>query len=89
MNEDDSKTSDLITIEDRIKCVIENLRPYLNMDGGDVEYIKYDREEACVYVRLSGACSMCMVQDDTLEYGLLEAIQDEVPEVKNIINVPL
>lgn len=83
--EKDAKV-DIVT---KIQNVIENLRPYLNMEGGDVEFIKYDKEDACVYVRLMGACSMCVAQDDTLEYGLLEAIKDEVPEVKNIVNVPL
>ena len=72
-----------------IKKVIEELRPFLNMDGGDVEFIKYDDEEKTVYVRMSGACAMCMIQDDTLENGLLQAIQERIPEVKNIINSPL
>lgn len=76
-------------VENKVKEIIENLRPFLNMDGGDVEFVKYDSNEETVYVRLMGACSMCMIQDDTLENGLLEAIQDEVPEVKNIVNIPL
>ena len=74
---------------DLIKAVLEELRPFLNMDGGDVQFIKYDEEDKTVYVRLSGACSMCMIQDDTLEYGLLEAIKEKVPEVEKIINSPL
>jgi len=78
-----------LSVSDKIKEIIENLRPYLNMDGGDVEFIKYDEEEHTVYVKLTGACAMCMVQDDTLELGLLEAIKDEVNEVENIVNVPL
>lgn len=78
-----------LSVSDKIKEIVENLRPYLNMDGGDVEFIKYDTEEHTVYVKLTGACAMCMVQDDTLELGLLEAIKDEVSEVENIVNVPL
>lgn len=76
-------------VSNKVKKIVDELRPYMNMEGGDVEFIKYDKDEACVYVKLMGACSMCSFQDDTLEYGLLEAIQDEVPEVKNIVNVPL
>lgn len=75
--------------ENKIKRVLENLRPYLNMEGGDVEFIKYDEKEKILYVRLTGACAMCAFQDDTLESGLLEAVRDEVPEVENIVNVPL
>lgn len=76
-------------VVEEIKNVIEELRPFLNMDGGDVEFIKYDEKEKTVYVRLAGACAMCMIQDDTLEYGLLEAIREKVPIVENIINSPL
>ena len=72
-----------------IKSVIEELRPLLNMEGGDMEFVKYDEEEKTVYVRMSGACEMCMMQDDTLEYGLLYSIQEKVPDVKKVINVPL
>lgn len=75
--------------EKNIKKIIEELRPYLNMEGGDVEFIKYDLNEKTVYVKMIGACAMCIAQDETLEYGLLLAIQDKVPSVEKIINVPL
>ena len=75
--------------EEKIKKVIEELKPFLNMDGGDAEFIKYDEEEKCVYVKLTGACAKCLVQDETLEFGLLGSIRDVVPEVEHIINVPL
>ena len=75
--------------EDRIKAVLEDLRPYLNMDGGDIEFVKYDEDEKIVYVKMYGACAMCMMQDDTLESGILASIQEIVPEVKTVINVPL
>lgn len=74
---------------EEIKKILEELRPFLNMDGGDVEFVSYDEEEKTVYVKLTGACAMCMIQDDTLENGLLEAIRDRVPEVQSIINTPL
>lgn len=75
--------------EEKIKKVIEDLKPFLNMDGGDAEFVKYDEEEKTVYVKLTGACARCLIQDDTLEFGLLGAIRDEIPEVEHIINVPL
>ncbi len=78
-----------ISTDDKIKKVIEELRPFMNIEGGDVEFIKYDNDSKTVFVKLSGACAMCTMQDDTLELGLLEAIKDEVPEVKDIVNVPL
>ena len=84
-----SKNSKNNKIKEEIKSIIDDLRPYLNMDGGDVEFIKYDEAEKTVYVKMYGACAMCMMQDDTLESGLLYALQDKIPEIKKVINVPL
>ena len=69
--------------------IIDDIRPFLNMDGGDIEFIKYDEGTATLYVKMHGACAMCMMQDETLENGLLGAIQEKVPGVKKIINTPL
>ncbi len=74
-------------IEDKIKELIENIRPYLNMDGGDIEYIKY--EDNYVYVKLYGACTNCLLQDNTINDGLLVMFKEEIPEIKGIINVPI
>ena len=74
-------------MEEKIKEIIENIRPYLNMDGGDIEFIKY--EDNYVYVKLTGACQKCMYQDSTINDGLEEMIKNEVPEVKGVINVEL
>lgn len=70
-----------------IKEILENLRPYLNMDGGDVEFIKY--EDNIVYVKLTGACQACLFSDDTIKNGLYETIKASVPEVEGVVNVEL
>ena len=75
--------------EKNIREVIEEIRPFLNMDGGDIEFVKYDESEAVVYVKMYGACAMCLSQDDTLDNGLLLAIQEKVPAVKKVINTPI
>ena len=72
-----------------IQGVINEIRPFLNMDGGDIEFITYDNETKTVFVKLYGACAMCMAQDETLENGLLEAIKEKIPTVEKIINTPL
>ena len=74
-------------MEEKIKELIENIRPYLNMDGGDIEYIKY--EDNIVYIKLIGACSNCLMQDNTINDGLLQMFQEEIEEIKGIINIPL
>ena len=72
---------------DKIKAAIEEIRPYLNMDGGDIEFIKY--ENKVVFVKLSGACQACMYTDDTLNNGVLETLKKDIPEIENVINVKL
>ena len=74
-------------MEEKIKNMIEQIRPYLNMDGGDIEFIKYD--DYYVYVKLTGACTNCLLQDNTLNDGLLVMFQEEIPEINGIINIPL
>lgn len=74
-------------VENKIKEIIEQIRPYLNMDGGDIEYLKY--EDNIVYIKLLGACTDCLMQDNTINEGLLSMFQEEIPEIKGIINVPL
>ena len=74
-------------VEDKIKEMVENIRPFLNMDGGDIEYVKY--EDNYLYIKLTGACSNCLGQDSTINDGLLSMFQEELPEIKGIINIPL
>lgn len=78
------KKDDTIT---KIKEILDSLRPYLNMDGGDVEFIKY--EEKIVYVKLTGACAACMFSDETIKNGLFEALKSEIPEIEDVINVEI
>ena len=72
---------------EKIVSVINQLRPYLNSDGGDLEFIKY--EEGYVYIKLYGACAACQFKDYTIQDNIFEAIKEEVPEVIGIINVEL
>ena len=72
-------------MEEKIIEIIEKIRPYLNMDGGDIEFIKY--EENYVYIKLYGACTHCLYQDNTINENLISFFKDEIPEIKGIINV--
>lgn len=71
----------------KIKEILDSLRPYLNMDGGDVEYIDY--KDKIVYVKLTGACQACMFSDDTIKNGLYETLKVDIPEIEGVINVNL
>lgn len=71
----------------KIKKVIDELRPFLINDGGDIEFVKY--ENNIVYVKFFGACSNCQMLDYTLKDGIEAAIINEVPQVKEVINISL
>ncbi len=72
-------------VEDKIKSIIDELKPFLISDGGALEYIKF--EDGVVYVKLGGACVDCAFLDVTLKDGIEQMIMNEVPEVKEVRNV--
>lgn len=71
--------------ESKIINIINELRPFLMNDGGNIEFIKY--ENNIVYIKLSGACANCQMLDLTLKEGIEAAIKEEVPEVSSVVNV--
>ena len=75
------------TVEEKIKEALDSVRPFIIMDGGDIEFIKY--EDEYVYIKLYGACAGCAFKDFTIEDNILEAIKEVVPEVKGVINIEI
>lgn len=75
----------MINLEEKIKKVIDELRPYLINDGGNIEFVKY--ENNIVYIKMMGACAECSMLDYTLKDGIEQAIKEEVPEVKEVVNL--
>lgn len=68
----------------KIKDILEKIRPYLNQDGGDVEFVKF--EDGICYVRLKGACAGCMFADMTISNTVEEILVSEIPEVLKVVN---
>ena len=68
----------------KIKEILDTIKPYLYSDGGDLEFIKY--EDGYVYIKLLGACQGCAMADVTIENGIFETLKQEIPEIKGIIN---
>ena len=66
-------------IDEKIKEVIEKIRPFLQNDGGDIEYVKF--ENGIVYVRMQGACMDCINLDSTISDGIEMILIDEVSGV--------
>ncbi len=71
--------------EQKIIDVIDQLRPFLINDGGNIEFVKY--EDKKVYIKMMGTCADCLMIDATLKDGIEMAIKDEVPEVTEVINI--
>ena len=71
-------------IEQKVLNSMEQLRPYLQADGGDMELVEIT-DEAVVVVRLLGACSDCSMSMMTLKAGLEEAVKKAAPEVKSVV----
>lgn len=71
--------------EKQIKEIIDKVRPYLQADGGDVEYIGFN--EGIVYVKLAGACIGCTSVDSTLRDGIEAILLEEVPGVIGVEQV--
>ena len=72
--------------QEKIRNVIEKIRPQLQMDGGDIELVSIE-EDGTVKVRLMGHCAGCMHAQQTLTYGVERALKQFVPEIKQVVNV--
>mgnify|MGYP001223872839 FL=1 len=67
----------------KINQAIDQLRPFLHADGGDMEFVELT-EESIVKVKLLGACSDCSMSHMTMRAGLEEALKIAAPEVVSV-----
>ncbi|GAA0874790.1 NifU family protein [Wandonia haliotis] len=70
-------------IEKKVQAAIEQLRPHLHSDGGDMELVEIT-DDGIVRVQLLGACSDCNMSVMTLKAGLEEAVKKAVPEIVSV-----
>ena len=73
-----------VVLED-IKKVLDKIRPYLNSEGGDLEFV--DFVDGIVYVKMLGACEGCGSLDYTLKDGIEALLVEYVPEVIEVKTV--
>lgn len=71
--------------EQKIINCIDDIRPFLINDGGNIEYVKY--ENNIVYIKMQGACAGCPMMNLTLKDGIEQAIKEEVPNVIEVVNI--
>jgi len=72
---------------ERVKGVIDKIRPLLQADGGDVELVGADEPTGKVSVRLQGACKGCPGAVMTLKMGIERHLKERVPGVKEVVAV--
>ena len=73
------------TVEEQIKKALEQVRPQLQADGGDIEYVGFDN--GVVKVKLKGSCSGCPMSTMTLQWGVENYLKKQIPEVKKVAAV--
>ena len=74
------------TIIDKIEGALAEIRPFLEDDGGDINFIELT-DEWVVKVKLIGACSSCSISMQTLKNGVEVVVKRAVPEVKEVIEI--
>ena len=72
-------------IEKEIIKVLDKIRPYLNSEGGDIDFIEF--VDGVVYVKMLGACEGCGSLDFTLKEGIESLLVEYVPEVTEVRQV--
>ena len=72
-------------MREKIEEVLNQIRPNLARDGGNVELV--DATDGIVKVRLTGACGGCPMASMTLKNGVERALKEQVPEVKEVVAV--
>jgi len=70
----------------RVKAALEQIRPFLVADGGNVELVDVS-DEGVVKLRLTGDCHGCPMATMTLRQGIERVLREEVPEIKEVVAV--
>ena len=72
-------------MNEKIQAALDKIRPALQADGGDVEFVAY--EDGIVKVRLQGACGGCPMSQMTLKNGIERVLKEEIPEIESVESV--
>lgn len=78
-----SPTGSESSLRDRIETTLDSIRPALQIDGGDVEFVSVDAD-GVLQLRLVGACGACPISSVTVKHGIERRIRAMVPEVVEV-----
>jgi len=81
--EDDRKR-----LNEKVQNVIEQVRPYLQQDGGDINFVEIT-DDNVVNVELTGACGACPFSTMTLKNGVEATLKKVIPEIKEVVAINL
>ena len=70
-------------LKEKIEDALDKVRPALQADGGDVQFVDVD-DEGVVTVKLTGACGGCPMSQMTLKMGIEKVLKQNVPEVNRV-----
>ncbi len=76
----------MYSVKERVEKILEQIRPSLQFDGGDVELVEVT-EDGIVKVKLTGACGSCPFATMTLKAGIERILKQEIPEIKEVQEV--
>ena len=72
---------------DKLNKILDEIRPALQRDGGDLELVDYDAEQGIIKIHFIGACASCPLADITLHQLIEQQLKEQMPEVKQVIAV--
>ena len=70
----------------KVKNVLEQIRPYIQQDGGDIEFVELT-DDMVVNVELKGACGSCPYSMTTLKGGVETTIKNAIPEIQSVESI--
>ena len=73
-------------MKEQVEAALNDIRPALQADGGDVELVDGE-DDGIVKVRLTGACGSCPMATMTLKFGVERILKERIPEVKEVVTV--
>ena len=73
-------------LEEQVKTALESVRPQLQADGGDVEFVSVS-DDGIVSVKLLGRCNGCPMSQMTIKNGIEGYLKKEVPQVTSVVGV--
>lgn len=76
------------SLEQKVKDILEQIRPYLQKDGGDIEFVELTMDNI-VMVKLQGACGACPHAKMTLKNGVEATLKEHIPEIQAVQDIIL